>query len=64
MARIPAARWLTWWYLAIGLGFLLLALHQVLVGARFWQVALRLVIAAGFLLLAYAQSRSGQGQQR
>ncbi len=61
---IPRARWFAWWYLSIGLGFLLLAVRTAIAAAPFWQVGLRLVIAVGFFLLAYAQFRSAGPQGR
>lgn len=59
---IRRARWLAWWYAAIGAGFILLAVRLLLVGAALWQVGLRLVVAAGFLLLAYGQFRNWGGK--
>jgi len=55
---IGPAAWLAWWYTAIGVGFLLLAARLLLLGARAWMVALRLLVAAGFFLLAYVQFRA------
>lgn len=49
-----------WWYLSIGLGFLLLALVYLLEEAKWTAVALRLAIAAGFAILAWMQLRSGR----
>jgi hypothetical protein len=46
-----------WWYLSIAIGFLLLALRTAMVGGRWWGIAIRLVIAAGFALLAWAEFR-------
>ena len=48
-----------WWYLCIGLGFLLLAIVHILRGAGLAVTALRLVIAIGFALLASMQFRYG-----
>lgn len=50
-------RWIAWWYVAIAAGFLLLAIDHMLTGDRAWLVAVRLVIAAGFGLLAYMEFR-------
>jgi hypothetical protein len=41
-----------WWYLCVGLGFVLLAIRNWIAHAAPWAVAIRFVIAAGFLLLA------------
>jgi hypothetical protein len=49
-----------WWYLSIGLGFLLLAIVHLLQGAGVGTVALRLVIAVGFVLLGGMQFRFGR----
>lgn len=47
-----------WWYVCIGAGFVMLAVHRWLIGERAWLVALRAVIGAGFLLLGYLELRS------
>jgi len=47
-----------WWYLAIALGFLLLAVNKALTGEKAWLVVLRLVIACGFGALGYSEFRS------
>lgn len=57
MLRLPS-RWLAWWYLTISLGFLLLAARYALVGEKLWLVGIRVVIAAGFAVLSYAEFRS------
>ncbi|MCC7176076.1 MAG: hypothetical protein IT159_12845 [Bryobacterales bacterium] len=52
----PSRLW--WlWYLCISLGFVLLSVRALLLGAPAWTVALRLVIAAGFFALALFQRR-------
>ena len=55
---VVAARWLGWWYLAIGVGFSLLAARKLMVGAPAWQALLRFAIAAGFFLLAWSYLRA------
>jgi len=45
------------WYFCISLGFVLLAIRAALLGARPLGVALRFVIAAGFLLLGWLTIR-------
>jgi hypothetical protein len=55
---VVAARWLGWWYLAIGAGFSLLAARKLIVGAPAWQALLRFGIAAGFFLLAWSYLRA------
>jgi len=47
-----------WWYFAIAAGFALLAINRWLLGERFSLVALRLLIAAGFLVLGWLTWRS------
>jgi hypothetical protein len=46
-----------WWYVSLGAGFLLLGLRAWLLGARFWTVLLRWLIAAGFLVLGWLELR-------
>ncbi len=46
------SRWFAWWYAAIAVGFLLLAITQALLGDGFWGVAIRVLISAGFAALA------------
>ena len=62
MAVRPRKGWFVVWYLCIGVGFVLLALRAFLLGVSATGVALRLVIALGFLLLAWFQNRErGRG---
>ncbi|MDR3719022.1 MAG: hypothetical protein P4K98_09485 [Bryobacteraceae bacterium] len=49
-----------WWYLCVGLGFALLAIRNWLVHSALWAVAIRFVIAAGFLLLAVPMFRAAR----
>jgi hypothetical protein len=49
-----------WWYLSIGLGYLLLAIVNSLQGARLAGVILRIVVALGFAMLAGIQFRYGR----
>jgi hypothetical protein len=51
-------RWSAWWYAAIALGFLLLAINRAIQGDKFWLVALRVVIAAGFAVLSAFEFRA------
>jgi hypothetical protein len=43
------------WYFCIGVGFLLLGIRAYLLGAAFWTVVLRWVVAAGFVALAWLE---------
>jgi hypothetical protein len=47
-----------WWYVMIGLGFLLLAINHILVGGAPWLIGVRFVIAAGFFILGYLELSS------
>ena len=47
-----------WWYFAIAIGFVLLAINRILVEERIWLIILRFAIAVGFALLGYATLRS------
>ena len=49
-----------WWYLSIGVGYLLLAIVNSLQGARLAGVILRIVVALGFAMLAGIQFRYGR----
>jgi hypothetical protein len=46
------SRWFAWWYAAIAVGFVLLAITQGILRGGFWGVALRLLIALGFAALS------------
>ncbi len=59
MRGFQSRHW-AWWYLSIGVGFLLLAVVLVLRGARLGAVALRVGIAVGFALLGWMQFRYGR----
>ncbi len=48
-----------WWYLSIGVGFLLLAIVHQLQGAKLGAVVLRIIVAIGFVLLSWMQFRFG-----
>jgi hypothetical protein len=47
--------WFGWWYMTIAVGFLLLALQRILTGGVRWLIVLRIIIAAGFFLLGWAE---------
>jgi hypothetical protein len=49
-----------WWYVTIGLGFLLLAIVNTMRGARLAGIVIRIVIAIGFALLGWMQFRYGR----
>jgi hypothetical protein len=51
-------RLFAWWYFAIAAGFVLLAINRWMLGERMTLIVLRLVIAAGFLILGVLTWRS------
>jgi hypothetical protein len=55
--RETRSRVFGWWYAAIGTGFLLLAVQRWLVGGLVSLILLRLLIAAGFFFLAWAERK-------
>jgi hypothetical protein len=59
----PSGRpvWFAWWYVCIAVGFLLLAIRQLLVDDWTVGVIVRIVIALGFALLAFAEIRRNVG---
>lgn len=59
MRGFQSKRW-GWWYLSIGVGFLLLAIVNSLQHARLAGVILRIVIAFGYAMLAGIQFRYGR----
>ncbi|MFL6449218.1 MAG: hypothetical protein ACJ746_16260 [Bryobacteraceae bacterium] len=50
--------WLAWWYLAIAVGFALLAIDHLITHDRALLVGVRMVIAAGFGLLSYMEFKA------
>ena len=51
--------WLAWWYLAIAVGFCLLALDHVITRDKPWLIGIRLILAAGFGLLSRMEFTKG-----
>ena len=49
-----------WWYVAIGIGFLFLAITNTMSGAPLGGIVVRIVIAIGFELLGWMQFRYGR----
>ncbi len=47
--------WLAWWYLAIAIGFGLLALDHAITRDKPIGIAVRVIIAIGFGLLSYLE---------
>jgi hypothetical protein len=56
--RLSRFRWTAWWYSAISVAFLLLAVSRALTGEKLWLIAIRLVISAGFAILAAFEFKS------
>ena len=50
--RNSSAGLLAWWYATIAAGFVVLAVVHLLQGDKPWLIGVRLVIAAGFAVLA------------
>ncbi len=50
-------RWIAWWYIAIGIGFVLLAIVNIIARGKTWLIALRFIIAAGFMFLGWTELR-------
>jgi hypothetical protein len=53
-------RWFVWWYATIAAAFLLLAINRAIVGEKPWLIGVRLVIAAGFGVLAWLEHRTAR----
>jgi len=49
---------LGWWYVCIGGAFMLLGVRSLVRGDAVWSVAIRFVIATGFVALAIGTLRS------
>ncbi|MCC6362621.1 MAG: hypothetical protein IT165_03805 [Bryobacterales bacterium] len=45
------------WYPCISLGFVLLGIRAMLLGAPMWTVILRWVVAAGFFVMAFLEQQ-------
>jgi hypothetical protein len=61
--RLSASQWIGWWYIAIGIGFALLAISHVLTGGAVWLIALRIIVAAGFVFLGWMELRSKKSKK-
>jgi hypothetical protein len=46
-----------WWYLTLSVGFAALAIDHVLIRDVWWSIGVRVIIAAGFGLLAWMELR-------
>lgn len=57
--RFQSKHW-GWWYLSIGVGYLLLAIVHMLQHAGFTDIALRIAVAIGFTVLGWMQLRFGR----
>jgi nitrate reductase NapE component len=47
-----------WWYFAIALGFVALAIDHALMRDKIWRIGIRVVIAGGFGFLAWMELRN------
>lgn len=50
--RRRRSRLLAWWYVAIAVGFALLAIVHALFGEKLWLIGMHVIIALGFAALA------------
>jgi len=48
---------LAWWYVCIGIAFVLLGVRGAVQGDLIWKVVFRFAIAAGFIVLAVGMLR-------
>ena len=55
-------RWMAWWYSAISVAFLLLAVSRAITGEKLWLVVVRLIISAGFAILATFEFKAKRKQ--
>jgi len=56
--RQRRARMLAWWYICIGVVFILLGVRSLLRGDPTWPMAFRFVIAVGFIVLGIGTLRT------
>lgn len=56
--RRRRSRLLAWWYVAIAIGFALLAIVHAIFGDKLWLIAIRVVLALGFATLAAFEFRT------
>lgn len=54
-------RWMAWWYVAISVAFLLLSISRAITGEKPWLIGVRLVISAGFAILAIFEFKVKRG---
>lgn len=52
------AKWIPWWYSSISAGFALLAIQHMFTRDKAVLITVRLIIAAGFGVLAYMEFTS------
>jgi hypothetical protein len=58
------SRWVAWWYVAIGVGFLLLAIQHAVIGDQAWLIGVRVIIGLGFAFLGWTELRSKKVKRR
>ncbi|HLX84605.1 MAG TPA: hypothetical protein VKR59_11960, partial [Terriglobales bacterium] len=51
-------RMFAWWYLCVGIAFILLAIRSLIRGDQLWTIGLRFVVAAGFFVLSAGTLRT------
>ena len=52
------SRLLAWWYVAIAIGFALLAIVHAIFGEKLWLIGIRVILALGFAALAAMEFRA------
>jgi hypothetical protein len=52
------SRLLAWWYVAIAIGFVLLAIVRAILGEKLWLIGIRVILALGFAALAAMEFRA------
>ncbi|MDQ2777742.1 MAG: hypothetical protein M3Y57_22945 [Acidobacteriota bacterium] len=61
--RLNDSRWIAYWYFSIGVGFVLLAIYNGIIGGKLWLIGIRVIIAVGFALLGWMELR-GKARKR
>lgn len=61
--RRRRSRLLAWWYVAIALGFALLAIVHAILGEKLWLIAIRGILSLGFATLAAIEFRAQDKRQ-
>lgn len=60
--KFSGFRWMAWWYAAIAVAFLLLAMSRAMTGEKLWLIGVRLIISVGFAILAVFEFKAKRKQ--